>query len=140
MEYHEHNVDNVAIEVAGQNWSSEVDLSYPGGLAGRAGGIKLPLVGGPFVPRNEGCVQGELRVSRFPSLLVFGVLKPFSRRGRAVATKERDVVREMKEKERERRALLRYFGWAVSFEILMLEVERLWNKRVPFFCATFWLW
>ena len=24
MEYHEHNVDNFAIEVAGQNWSSEV--------------------------------------------------------------------------------------------------------------------
>ena len=24
LEYHEHNVDNLAIEVVGQNWSSEV--------------------------------------------------------------------------------------------------------------------
>ena len=95
-------------------------------------------------------MQGELRVSGFSSLLVFGVLKklsggavtaakPFSHRGRAVATKERDVVREMKEKERERRALLRYVGWPVSFEILMLDVVRLWKKRVPFICATLWL-
>ena len=33
-----------------------------------------------------------------------------------MTTKERDVVREMKEKERERRALLSYVGWPVSFE------------------------
>ena len=66
--------------------------------------LSCPFVNGPFVPRNEGCVQGELRVSGFSSLLVFGVpkkfcggavtaAKPFSHRGRAVTTKERDVVR-----------------------------------------------
>ena len=66
MEYCEHNVDNLAIEVVGWTWSSEV--------GGRAdGGIKLPLVNGPFVPRNEGCVQGNPRISGFSSLLVFGV-------------------------------------------------------------------
>ena len=48
---------------------------------------------------------GELRVSGFSSLLVFGApkkfsggtvtaAKPFSHRGRAVTTEERDVVRE----------------------------------------------
>ena len=53
-----------------------------------------------------------LRISGFSSLLVFWVpkkfsggtvtaVKPFSHRGRAVTTKEKDVVREMK-KERER--------------------------------------
>ena len=38
VEYYEHNVDDLAIEVAGQNCSSEVmDHSFPGGLGGRAG-------------------------------------------------------------------------------------------------------
>ena len=68
----------------------------PGGLGGWAGGIKLPFVNGPFVPSNEGCVQGELRVSGFSSFLVFGVPKKFSG----------GSVRDMKEKERVRRALL----------------------------------
>ena len=35
--------------------------------------MKLPLVYGPVMPRNEGCVWGELRVSGFSSLSVFGV-------------------------------------------------------------------
>ena len=47
MEFYEHNVDNLAIEVVGQNWSCEV-ICFPGGLGGRAGGIKLPLVDGPL--------------------------------------------------------------------------------------------
>ena len=38
--------------------------------------------------------------------------KPFSHRGRAVTKTERDVVREW----RERRALLSFVGWPVSFE------------------------
>ena len=41
--------------------------------------------------------------------------KPFSHRGPAATTKERDVVREM-EKERERRALLSFASWPGSFE------------------------
>ena len=75
-------------------------LSFPRGLGGRTGGIKVPLVNGPFVPRNEGCVQGEVRVSGLSSFLVFGVptklsgrlvtaAKPFSHRGRAVTKRRR---------------------------------------------------
>ena len=37
--------------------------------------MRLPLDNGPFVPRNEACVQSELRVSGFASLFVFGVPK-----------------------------------------------------------------
>ena len=40
--------------------------SLGGRPGGRARGIKLPLVNGPFMPRNEGCVQGQLRVAWFP--------------------------------------------------------------------------
>ena len=46
--------DNLAIEFVGQNWSSESDLSFPGGLGGRASGIKLPFICGPPVRTNEG--------------------------------------------------------------------------------------
>ena len=53
-EHYEHNVDNVAFEVFGQDWSS-------GGLGGSAGGIELPQGNGLSLPRNEGCVLGELR-------------------------------------------------------------------------------
>ena len=56
VEYYEHNVDYLAIEVVGQKWSSEVISLFLGGVGGRAGGIKLTLVCGPFLPRNEGCV------------------------------------------------------------------------------------
>ena len=63
-----HNVDNFASEVVGQNWSSESDLSFLGGLGGRASGIELSL--DLFAPRHEGCVYGELRVSGFSSRLV----------------------------------------------------------------------
>ena len=101
-----------------------------------------PLVNGLFMLRNEGCVWGESSDSlgsprslcskcqegRSPSLTVFTVseelsrgdvtpAKPFSHRGPAVTTKERDVVREMKEKERERRALLSCVVLPVSFEL-----------------------
>ena len=45
----------------------------------------------------------------------------FSHLGRAATVKERDVVREMQEKERERRALLSCVGWPVSFQFLMVK-------------------
>ena len=61
--------------------------------------MKLPLVNGPLVPRIDGYVQGEVRVSGFSSLLAFGVPKlsgepsqqqmPFSHRGLAVTTRDR---------------------------------------------------
>ena len=53
VEYYEHNVDDFAIEVVGQNWSSEViSLFLEDWEVGR-GGIKLPFIHGLVVPRNE---------------------------------------------------------------------------------------
>ena len=86
----------------------------------------------------------ELRVSGFSLLLVLGVPKKlsggsvtaaklFSHRGPAVTTKERAFEREVKEKERERRALLRYVGWPVSFDIFVFDMVDLWNEGVPSF-------
>ena len=60
FEDHEHNVDNLALEVVGQNWSSEA-VSLLGGLGAWTGGIELPHGSGPFMPRNEGDVLGELK-------------------------------------------------------------------------------
>ena len=71
--YYEHNVDNLAIEVVGQSWSSEVISFFLEDWESRAGGTEPPFVYGPLVPRNEGCVQGELRVSGFSSFTVVGV-------------------------------------------------------------------
>ena len=68
---YEHNVDNAAL----------------------AGGIDLPHGNGPFMPRNEGCVLGELAVPTsfavftVPEHLSCGIVsakKPFSQHGRAV--------------------------------------------------------
>ena len=88
---------------------------------------------------------GDLRVGGFPLFTVITVLerfscepsqqqKPFSHRGRAVTIKERDVVREIREKERERRALLSCVGLSVSFEFrYSLNMVCLWNEGVPSF-------
>ena len=43
VEYHEHNVDNLAIDIVGQHWTSEVISLFLGGLGGRASGIELPI-------------------------------------------------------------------------------------------------
>ena len=73
-QYCEHNVDNLAIEVVGQKWSSEViSLFLKDWGVGRVA-LSCPLVHGPFVPRNVGCVQEELRLSGLSSLRVFRVL------------------------------------------------------------------
>ena len=113
VEYCEHNVDNLAFGVVGQNWSSEVIPFFledweVGRLASSCH-LSMDLL----CQENEGCVQGELRVSGFSSFLVFGVpkmlsggivtaAKPFSQRGRSVTTRY--------EGERERRALLSCAG------------------------------
>ena len=63
-----------------------------------------------------------LTVITVPEKLSCGTVtgtKPFSHHGRAVTIWESDVVREMKEKERERRALLSCVGLPVSFEFLI---------------------
>ena len=62
MVYHEHNVDYVAIQVVGQNWSSEV--------------ISLFLDDWEVWWVASSCnVRVELRVSGFSSFLAFGVPK-----------------------------------------------------------------
>ena len=71
VRYCEHTVDNLAIELVGQHWTSEViSLFLEDWEVGR-GGMKLPLVNGTFCAKNEGCVLGELRVDGYPRSLFF---------------------------------------------------------------------
>ena len=55
---------------------------------------------------------------------------------------KKDVVRDMKEKKHERRALLSCDGWPVSFEFLLRLAWRACGTRVsfPFLHATLWFW
>ena len=141
---YEHNVGNLALEVVGQNWSSEViSLCLEDWEVGRVA-LSCHLSVDLFMPRNEGCVREELRVAGFSSFTVFRVpgrkeplphcvhnarvalvrkchcSKAFLSPWTDVTTKERDVVREMKEKERERRAFfLSCIGLPVSSEFLL---------------------
>ena len=72
LEYCEHNIGNLALEVVGQRWSSEVIFLF---LEDREVGrvaLSCHFFNGPFVPGNEGCVW-ELRVAGFPSFTVFRV-------------------------------------------------------------------
>ena len=60
----EHNNEFWAIEVFGQDWSSEVvALFLSRGLGAWASSLELPHDDGPSLPRNEGCVLCELRVA-----------------------------------------------------------------------------
>ena len=72
LEHHEHNVGTLALEVVGQSWSSEVISLFLEDLeVGRvASSCHLSM---DLMPRNEGCVLGELRVAGFPSFTVFRV-------------------------------------------------------------------
>ena len=85
VEFYEHNVDNLAIDVVGQHWTSQViSLFLRDWEVGRVA-LSCHL--------SMDLLCKELRVSRFSSLLVFGVgavtaAKPLSRRGRAVTRKE----------------------------------------------------
>ena len=52
---------------------------------------------------------------------------------------KKDVVRDTKEKERERRALLCCAGWPVSFKVLVLDLVWQWKEGVlPFLRAALW--
>ena len=76
----EHTVDDLAIEVVGQHWTNEaISLSTEDWEVGR-----VPSSCHLFVSRNEECVQGDLRVSGFPSLSVFREPKKVS--GRIVSS------------------------------------------------------
>ena len=48
-----------------------------------------------------------------------------------MTTKEKDVVRDVKEKESVLRAFLSCAAWPVSFDILVLGTLCLWNEGVP---------
>ena len=74
-EEYEHNNECQATDVSGQGWSSEVVALC---LEDRASGRELPHGNGPSLPRNEGCVLSELRVSGFPLFTVIMVLERFS--------------------------------------------------------------
>ena len=63
LEYYEHNVGNLAIEVVGQNWSSEViSLFLEDWEVGRVA-LSCHLSMEPVMPRDEGCVWGELGIA-----------------------------------------------------------------------------
>ena len=57
LEHHEHNVGNLALEVVGQNWSSEViSVFLEGWEVGRAALSCHLSMDFFFLPRHEGCV------------------------------------------------------------------------------------
>ena len=110
FEDHEHNVDNLALEVVGQIGRVKWCLDFFGRLGARTGGIKLPHGNGHFVTRNEGCVLSELKFAELTSSAVFRVpeqlscrivtaKKPLSQHGRAATFEERDVLEKWSESE-----------------------------------------
>ena len=54
-------------EIGQVKWS----LFFLGGFGARTGGFKLPHGNGSFMPRNEGCVLGELKIAGLTSFAVF---------------------------------------------------------------------
>ena len=83
------------------------------------GGITLLLVNRPFMSRMRDACKRSSESLGSPRSLRSECQEGKEPLFRAVTTKERDVVREMKEKERERRALLSCVGLPVSFEMLI---------------------
>ena len=60
LEFCEHNVENTAIALSQR-------------LGAWEGCLGLPRDHGPSLPRNEGCVLGQVRVAGFPLFAVFAV-------------------------------------------------------------------
>ena len=77
-EVYDHNNECRAIEVIGQDWSSEVVTLFNEELGAWEGSFELPHDHGPSLPRNEGCELGWLRVAGFSSSTVFAVSGRFS--------------------------------------------------------------
>ena len=67
--HYERNVDNLAIEVVGQNWSSEV-VSFPGGLGRRACDLAMDLL---CQDMRDACKQSS-EFAGSPTFTVFGLL------------------------------------------------------------------
>ena len=51
-DFREHNVESLALNVIGQNWSGENGVPFPGGLGTCEGGVELPHCPGYIVPGN----------------------------------------------------------------------------------------
>ena len=89
-----HNKECRAIEVIGQDWSSEVVAFFL-----KDWGTELPYINGPSLPRNEGRVLGERRVVGLP---LFTVRSPHSNKAFLSPWKgcdKKGVVREKKSKK-----------------------------------------
>ena len=112
-EQREHNVESLALNAMGQDQSggnmclfledwelARVALSCHTALGMLCQEMHEGLVAGLLLPRGQLSQQGM----------------PFSHRGRAVTTKERDVVRGRSNKERDRRVLFELGGLLVSFQ------------------------
>ena len=80
-EVYEHNSECWAVEVIGQDWSSEVVALFLEDFGAWASSFELPHGHGPSLPRHEGCMSGKLRVAGLSVFTVFAVLGRFSRRG-----------------------------------------------------------
>ena len=73
MEYYEHNVGTLAIEVVGQKWSSDViSLFLEDWEVGRVA-LSCHLSMDLSCQEMRDACEEELRVSGFSSFLVFGV-------------------------------------------------------------------
>ena len=77
-EEYEHNNECRAVEVIGQDRSSEVVVLFLEDWELGASGIELPHGNGLSLPRNEGCALGGLRVAGPPSFTVITVQVKFS--------------------------------------------------------------
>ena len=142
FEFSELIVEIMAIEVVGQDTSSEViSLLLEDWEVGRVA-LSCHLSVDFLCQEMRGCVSAELRVSGF--FLVLCVRSAmevlwwkchssnafFSPDG--LGQQEMDVVRDTKEKERERRALLSCAGWPISFEIFGVGHGVPAERRCPF--------
>ena len=92
----EHNVESLALSIFGQNWSGEkISLFLENWELARVA-LSCNVALDMFVPGNARGLVAGLPLPEKPT--VTGLRTPFSHRGRAVQLKERDVVRENKEK------------------------------------------
>ena len=110
LEYYEHTVDNLAIEVFGQNCSSDVISvfleDWEVGRVAPSCHLSMDLLWVLLAP----CVRSAKVVLRLNCDSSKAFLSPWTG-----CDNKGDAARQMKEKERERRALVSFVGWPVSF-------------------------
>ena len=134
----ERGEDASAIEVVGQNWTSEViSLFLEDWEVGRASSCHLS-VDLLCQEMRDACGAQSLWITLAPCVRSAkealwwnchssnAFLSPWT----GCDNKRKNLVRDLKEKERERRALLSCAGCPVSFEILMFGMVGLWREGV----------